>query len=198
MHSSDKSRIYQSERTIREKKDQLDKDVKKALALCALTRSVTRRNEEKGSFSKTALLDKKNSSESEFIDEDSSDEDESRTEGQTSSTQTTEEADTEEEIESFLMIAIEDVVAEDDVLIKLKQAKANDDRKLSAEVLKKGFKVSMRDLTIKDDLLYFKNRLVVLNSSELRLRLLKRHHDSLIEGYLDYKAMFHVMSSNYF
>jgi hypothetical protein len=61
------------------------------------------------------------------------------------------------EIEKSLMTIIKNAFEKDDIFIKLKQAKMNEDRKSSHEVLKKKFKFFMKDLIIKNDILYLKD-----------------------------------------
>jgi hypothetical protein len=65
-------------------------------------------------------------------------------------------------------------------------------------MLKKKFKLFMKSLIIKNDILYLRNQLIVFASDELRLRLLKKYHDSFVEKHLEYKTMFHAMISSYF
>jgi hypothetical protein len=96
------------------------------------------------------------------------------------------------------MTAISEVFEENKVLVDLKQAKTNGDRKSPLNALKKDFKLFMKDLIIEDDLLYLKSKLIVSSFNKVGLRILKRHHDSSIERHLEYKTMFHSMSSNYF
>jgi hypothetical protein len=56
----------------------------------------------------------------------------------------------------------------------------------------------MRDLIIEDNLLYLKEKLIVLVFDKLRLKILRKYHDSSIEKHLDYKVMFHAVFNNYF
>ncbi len=101
-------------------------------------------------------------------------------------------------IEKFLMTTIKNVLEKNDIFIKLKQVKMNEDKKSSHKMLKKKFKLFMKSLIIKNDILYLRNQLIVFASDELRLRLLKKYHDSFVEKHLEYKTMFHAMISSYF
>jgi hypothetical protein len=206
------------QRQILLKDDQLDKNVKKTLTLCVLTRA--QRHKEKSSFSKRTLLDKENESnsttsldqeielssredddlKSDTIIENTISEDESTKDDLESDAiiENTISEDESTKSEESLMTIFKNAFEEDDVLIKLRQAKLNENRKSSHQILKKRFKLFMRDLIIKDNLLYLKDRLVVLAFDSLRLRLLRRFHELLIEEHFEYKAMFHAMSSSYF
>ncbi len=100
--------------------------------------------------------------------------------------------------EESLMTTLKNAFENDDILIKLRQSKLNEDRKLSHKSLKKRFKLFIKDVIIKNNLLYLKDKLIVLTFDSLRLRSLRRFHESFIEEHLEYKTMFHAMSSSYF
>jgi hypothetical protein len=56
----------------------------------------------------------------------------------------------------------------------------------------------MKNLIIENNLLYLKERLIVLFFDRLRFRILRKHHDSSMKKHFDYKIMFHAMFNNYF
>ena len=68
-------------------------------------------------------------------------------------------------------------------------------QKLAAELIKQGIKLAMRDLTLKDigqgdsTRLYVKDKMYVPNDKKIRLFLLQQHHNPLIQGHSEYKAM---------
>jgi hypothetical protein len=132
------------------KEDQLDNDIKEALALCVLTRSATQRNE--NNQASPAIIDRE--------PEDSNDDDLSLSDEQNVHEKTGHESELSDENiaddleETPLITMIKEAFAEDDFLIKLRQAKLNGDRKSPHEASRKGMKLSMGDITIDDDLLY--------------------------------------------
>ncbi len=122
-----------------------------------LTRSITQKNEN-------------NQTSSTIIDhelENSSDDDLSRLNEQNVHEQTDNEFELSNDNiannakETFLITMIKEAFAKNDILIKLRQAKLNEDRKSLHDASRKRMKLSMRDITIENDLLYFRNKLVV-------------------------------------
>jgi hypothetical protein len=97
-----------------------------------------------------------------------------------------------------LLTMIKEVFEQNNILIKMKQAKKTKKRKFSQKTFKNELKLFMKNLIIENNLLYLKERLIVLFFDRLRFRKLRKHHDSSIERYLDYKIMFHAMFNNYF
>ena len=67
--------------------------------------------------------------------------------------------------------------------------------RLLADFTKRGIKLAMEDLTLEDNgrggstKLYVKDKMYVPDDEKLRLFLLQQHHDPLIQGHLRYKAM---------
>ena len=68
-------------------------------------------------------------------------------------------------------------------------------QKLPADLAKQGIKLAMRDLTLEGDnhvggtKLYVKGKMYVPNEEKLRLLLLQQHHNPAIQGHLGHKAM---------
>jgi hypothetical protein len=180
------------------KDDQLNKNVKKTLTLCILTRA--QKNKEKSSFPKRTLLDKENEPNPAISLDQEIESSSERTDDLKSSTiiENTISEDDNTKTKELLITTLRNAFENDDNLIKLRQAKLNEDRKPSHEALNKEFKLFMKDLIIKNNVLYLKDKLIVLTSDSLRLRLLRRFHDLFIEEHFEYKAMFHTMSSIYF
>jgi hypothetical protein len=102
------------------------------------------------------------------------------------------------ETEKSLMTMIKNTFEVNDVLIKFRQAKLHEDRKASHEGLKKKFNLFMKNLIIKNNLLYLKDKFIVSSFNQLRLKLLRRFHDFFPEEHFEYKTMFHAMSLSYF
>ena len=76
-------------------------------------------------------------------------------------------------------------------------------RKLPADLTtKQGIKLAMGDLTIQGDRsstrLYVKGKMYVPNEKNLRLFLLKEHHDPPIQGHPGYKAMLRKLLENWY
>ncbi len=179
------------------KDDQLNKNVKKTLTLCVFREH---RRTKKNSFSKRTLLNKKNVSNS-TTSLNQKIELSSRKIDDFESNAIIKNIINENEntkAKELLMTTFKNAFENDDGFIKLKQKKLNEDRKFSHKALKKKFKLFMKNLIIKNNLLYLKNKLIVLTFDLLRFRLLKRFHDLFIEEHFKYKAMFHAMFSSYF
>ena len=86
-----------------------------------------------------------------------------------------------------------------DVTLKeIQNAKKRKDRKLSNVLLKKKIKVSMKDIKVQKKRIYHKKRLWISNSEKFQLHLFKKHHDSSMQKYSGYKAMYANMSENYY
>ncbi len=132
------------------KENSLNKNIKKALILCVLTRSVTQKNENNETSS--VIIDR------EF--ENSNDNDLSLLDEQNVHEKINHEFELSDKNiandlkKTFLITMIKKAFAKDDFLIKLRQAKLNEDRKSSHEASRKRMKLSTRDITIDDDLLY--------------------------------------------
>ena len=82
----------------------------------------------------------------------------------------------------------------DKIMDSIIAAKQAGHRKLPANLTtKQGIKLAMGDLTIEGNgsstRLYVKRKLYVPNEKNLRLFLLKEHHDPPIQGHPGYKAM---------
>ena len=76
-------------------------------------------------------------------------------------------------------------------------AKVDGLQKLPSEILKK-IKLSMGDFRMDRDKLYVKKRLYIPDNNELKICVLRQHHDSLEQGYSSYKIMFRSMQNRYF
>ena len=73
-------------------------------------------------------------------------------------------------------------------------------RKLPAEITKQDIKLAMGDLTLKGSgkstRLYVKDKMYVPNDENLKLFLLQQHHDPAIQGHPGYKAMLQKLLEN--
>ena len=88
---------------------------------------------------------------------------------------------------------------EDNEMVKeIMDAKARGLQKLPTALTKKGIRLSIRDLKIKNEQLYMKNRMYVLENKPLQLFLLQQHHDPPIHGHPGYKAMYQKIQKRYF
>ena len=95
----------------------------------------------------------------------------------------------ENSLEDLLDIAYQN----DEVLNSIIAAKRAGLRKLPAKITKQGIKLAMRDLTLQSSerstRLYIKSKMYVPNDKKLKLFLLQQHHDSPLQGHPGHKAM---------
>ena len=75
--------------------------------------------------------------------------------------------------------------------------KVDDLQKLPSKILKK-VKLSMEDFRIDRDKLYIKRRLYILENNELKVCVLRQHHNSPEQGYPGHKTMFRSIQNRYF
>ena len=106
----------------------------------------------------------------------------------------------EDSLEDLLDRAYQNVKVLDSI-IAAKQAGL---RRLPADLTKQGIKLAMRDLTLKDNgrggstRLYMKGRMYVPGDEKLRLFLLQQHHDPPIQGHPRYKAMLRKLLESWY
>ena len=92
----------------------------------------------------------------------------------------------------------------DKVLNSIIDAKRQGLRKLPADLTKQGIKLSMGDLTLRNRgrgrsvRLYVKSRIYVPNDNSLKLFLLQQHHDPPTQGHPGYKAMLRKLLENWY
>jgi hypothetical protein len=194
----DSKKEHQHQRILKE--NQLNQHVKKALALCVLIkfavkrasdfRTCTKKNDVSNNSNASIDHMKMNDSHDVIISEEE-DKDTQSKEDQIKKSKTSME-------ETSLITKIKESFVKDEIFIKLREIKIKNDRKVSLDILRKNMKLFMKNLEIKNDLLYLKNKLMILSSDKLRLRLLRRYHDSSIKEHSEYKSMFHSISSSYF
>ena len=93
---------------------------------------------------------------------------------------------------------IEEVYEKDEVVQDIIAAKTRELRKLPSHLIKKGIKLAMGDLKVKDERLYVKDRLYVPDHEPLQLCLLQKHHEPPLQGHPGYKSMYQSLMENYF
>ena len=93
---------------------------------------------------------------------------------------------------------IEEAYEKDEVVQDIIAAKTRELRKLPSHLIKKGIKLAMGDLKVKDERLYVKERLYVPDHEPLQLCLLQKHHEPPLQGYPGYKSMYQSLMENYF
>ena len=77
-------------------------------------------------------------------------------------------------------------------------------QKLPADLAKQSIKLAIRDLTLRSDnrvgstRLYVKGKMYVPNEEKLRLFLLQQHHNPAIQGHLGHKAMLRKLLENWY
>ena len=109
--------------------------------------------------------------------------------------------------ESRIENSLEDLLKEayqDNVVNSIIDAKQQSLRKLPADLIKRGMKLAMGDLTLEGSgrggstRLYVKGKMYVPDNESLRLFLLQQHHDPPTQGHLGYKAMLRKMLENWY
>ena len=153
------------------KEHQLDEDVKKDLKLYVTTRSMEKTSEDefKGDIG----------NESEPDNEEGSD---------------SEKTESGQSLEELLKKAYE----KDEIVKEIIKAKQDNLRKLPEKILKMGFRIAMGDLEIKNTQLWYKKRLWIPDCDDLKLYLLRNHHDPPIHGHPGYRGMYAKLLENYF
>ena len=63
---------------------------------------------------------------------------------------------------------------------------------------KYNLRLKLREYYIYKDLLYINNRLFISNKSELRTRILRIIHETLLEEYVNYFSIYERLSTYYF
>jgi reverse transcriptase-like protein/integrase-like protein len=93
---------------------------------------------------------------------------------------------------------LEDAYSQDQVVQDIIAAKARGLRKLPQHILAKGIKLSMADLTVRDDRLWLGQRLYVPEHCALRLRIMDMNHRDRLAGHPGPKGMYRILLRNYF
>ena len=105
-------------------------------------------------------------------------------------------------IENLLEKLLEKTYQNGKILNNIIAAKQAGLRKLPAEITKEGIKLAMGDLTLKSSgrstRLYVKGKMYVPNDKKLKLFLLQQHHDPPIQGHPGYKAMLWKLLENWY
>ena len=88
----------------------------------------------------------------------------------------------------------------DEIVNSIIAAKQSGLRKLPADLTKQGIKLAMGDLTLqgsgRSTRLYVKGKMLVPNDENLKLFLLQQHHNPAIQGHPGYKAMLWKLLEN--
>ena len=71
-------------------------------------------------------------------------------------------------------------------------------RKLSSKLLKKKVKLVIINLQIQNDRIYYKTRLLISQFDELKLHLLRKHHDTSMQKHSEYRIMHIKLLKNYY
>jgi hypothetical protein len=66
------------------------------------------------------------------------------------------------------------------------------------KILKKGVKLALEDIRIRDERVYYKSRLFISESDHLKLHLLRKHHDSSMQNHSEYRHMHAKLLKNYY
>ena len=103
-------------------------------------------------------------------------------------------------IENLLEDLLDKAYQDDKAVNSIITAKQEGLWKLPASLTNQGIKLAMGDLTLqssgRNTRLYMKNRMYVPDNEELRLFLLQQHHDPPIQGHSGYKTMLRKLLEN--
>ena len=160
------------------KEDQLDDSIRQNVSLCVMTRAGSR----KETRQKESTSTESNTIENETPDLHDPEE-------------TEQMKDLSEEETDRL---IKEAYQNDDLIREIFEAKRTKVRKLPHKLLKKGVKLAIEDLQIQNDRIYYKTRLLIPQSDELKLHLLRKHHDTPMQGHPGYRAMHAKLLENYY
>lgn len=87
---------------------------------------------------------------------------------------------------------------EDAMIQEAMRAKSENPRKLPDKILSNGLRLTMNDLEVRHERLYYKTRLFIPNSAKLKLRLLTDPHNLPMQEQPGYRDMYVKMLKNYF
>ncbi len=93
---------------------------------------------------------------------------------------------------------IDKTYRKNDIVEIIIKAKENDDRKMPRKTLRKSVKLALKDIAIRSDRVYYKSPLFILEFDELKLHLLKKHHDLSMQNHSEYKTMYVKLLKNYY
>ena len=103
-------------------------------------------------------------------------------------------------IENSLGNLLDKAYQSNEIVKTIIKAKQKDLQKLPADLTKQGIKLAMGDLTLqgsgRSTRLYVKGKMLVPNDENLKLFLLQQHHNPAIQGHPGYKAMLWKLLEN--
>ena len=185
------------------KADQLDEDIKKALAVVFRANKVDEIDEidEVNEFDKVEVENKDIVDVRDYIGLDlhQHSELEQISEQGSSSTKMA-----KSRIDNSLEDLLDKAYQNNKIVNSIIDAKQQGLRKLPADLTKQGIKLAMGDLTLKNSgrggsvRLYVKGRMYVPGDKRLKLFLLQQHHDPPTQGHPGYKAMLWKMLENWY
>ena len=85
-----------------------------------------------------------------------------------------------------------------DIVQKIMKTKFQNFKKLLEKILKKNFKLTLKNLKIREKRLFYKKRFFVSHCDKLKLHFFKNHHESPIHEHSEYKKMYVKLLKNYF
>ena len=163
--------------------ENLDEDIKKALSLLFYDNEIETESEIRSEAPE-------NEEENEETSEEATNDD--------ATENTPAEAPNEKEIEGTLDDLLDEAYEADEVAQDIMEAKRKNLRKLPSHLIKKGFRCAMGDLRVTENRLYINKKLYAPESPALRVRILRDHHDSSLQGHPGYKAMYKALTGHYF
>ena len=171
------------------KADQLDEDIKKALAVIFYTNKVDKIDEVENEM----IVDVED-----YLDPDLSQHIEFKQNLEQSSLKTK----TGLKIKNLLEDLLDKAYQSDEVVKSIIKAKQKDLQKLLADLTKQSIKLAIGDLTLRGSgrstRLYVKSKIYVPNDQNLKLFLLQQHHKPAMQSHPGYKAMFWKLLKNWF
>lgn len=99
---------------------------------------------------------------------------------------------------SALEALLDESYSKDETVGEIIRAKKEGERKLSGKVMKSMGKIAMGDIIVRENRVYFKNRLWIPDSEIVQLHLLRAHHDPPMQGHPGYHGMYAKLKENYY
>ena len=159
------------------KKHQLNDEIKKNLKLYAIIKFMTQ-NDSEFTFEYTFDYEIK------FVFE--------------SKKKANQKVSTNDDSSNSLKELLKTIYQKNDIVQKIMKAKFENFRKLFEKILKKNFKLTLKNLKIREKRLFYKKRFFVSHCDKLKLHFFRNHHDPSIHEHSKYREMYVKLLKNYF
>ena len=111
---------------------------------------------------------------------------------------TNQKVSTNDDSNNSLKEFLKTVYQKNNIVQKIMKTKFENFKKLLEKILREGFKLTLKDLKIREKRLFYRKRLFVSHCDKLKLHFFRNHHDSPIHGHSGYREMYVKLLENYF